>query len=530
MKKRIAGLLLALVLMLIPALSYAELDYETIKTPHIIVIDAGDAEAAHPIYEREADAQLFPASTTKILTAIIALENKSLDDEITVGSEIRGLYELKNGYTPASSLMGLVEGETVTLRDLLHGLLLMSGNEAADAIAVGVAGSIDAFVEMMNAKAQELGMTNSHFKNPNGVQNKEHYATARDMAKLTVYALNNPDFAKIVSTATYEVPANSVRNYPLTLVNSNFLITAEGNPDRANLVYDKAIGVKTGLTTKSGSCLVAAAESDGAKAIVCLYEDDVDDKYDRFINAKAILSDLFENVYTSVSGDELNLTTHFACKIDNAREGDLNENGELEMDTDVSGIRISTLPEQAEALKNDPSAIKAEVKWENSLSAPVYQGQLLGTVNYVYSGRTIYSAELTAPSEVLEVALINAESFTAEDGAAVPSNGLLTTELPAASETAAVTAADGAAKASGLPGFVKYILIGIGALIVLFALIIAILLVRKSIRKKRRREMLRKKRLAEQRAKNAAMRTRTIPQNGQAAHRSSSRDTDYRRR
>ena len=204
-------LLCALLLVLAPSAALAEYNYEGLLTPNIIVIDAGDLAASNPIYERAADTKLYPASTTKILTCIFALENSRMDTQVTDGEEIKGLYELKNGYTENSSLMGLVQGETLSLRDLLYGLMLVSGNEAADAIAVAVGGTIENFVSMMNAKAAELGMSNSHFMNPNGVHSDEHYSTARDMAKLTAYALNNRDFAAIVRTGVYTVPANSVR-------------------------------------------------------------------------------------------------------------------------------------------------------------------------------------------------------------------------------------------------------------------------------------------------------------------------------
>lgn len=141
--------------------------------------------------------KVYPASTTKIMTTIVALENGNLDDEFMVGEEVLGTT-IK--FTSYSSLMGIQPGETLKLRDLVYGLMLVSGNDAGEAIAKHVAGSVDAsFVDLMNQKAASIGMTNTHFSNPHGVHNDNHYTTARDMAKLMAYALKNEDFVKIAS-------------------------------------------------------------------------------------------------------------------------------------------------------------------------------------------------------------------------------------------------------------------------------------------------------------------------------------------
>ena len=271
MKKKCLSCLFAAMLLfaaVIPGIALADFNYDVIGTPHIIVIDASDLSAASPVYERAADEQIYPASTTKMLTCLLALEHSSPDAEVTVGEEIRGFFETKKGYTTGpsgSSLMGLVVGETVTMRDLMYGLMLSSGNDAADAIAVAIGGTIQDFVSMMNEKAAEIGMTGSHFTNPNGVHNDNHYSTARDMAKLAAYAMNNQTFAEIVRTPAYTVPSNSTRQQDLNLINSNFLLTSLGSSNYSSYPYEYCIGIKTGMTPKSGYCLVAAAE----KSVSC---------------------------------------------------------------------------------------------------------------------------------------------------------------------------------------------------------------------------------------------------------------------
>ena len=502
MKKRLFSLILTLVLCFcITAVSLAEGEIspetgiDTTNTPHYIVIDANDVNATSPIYEKAADEQVFPASTTKMLTSIIAIENMPLETEITVGSEILGLFELKHGYTPTSSLMGLKEGETVTLKDLLHGLLLVSGNDAADAIAVAVAGSVDNFVQMMNTKAQELGMTNSHFVNPNGVHNDNHYSTARDMAKLAAYCMQNPTFAAIVATPQYTIPANNVIQEDTVITNSNYLLTAAITPQYSSLPYEYCIGIKTGYTEKSGNCLVAGAEKNGAKAIVCIYEDELGKMSNhRFTLAKEIFEDLFNDVYMTVSGTELNLQNTFTCPISEARPEDLDENGEISITVDTSGLSITGLPDQCNSIKHNPEKITADVEWTDSLKAPIRQGQQLGTVSYKYEGKTIYTVALTSPVDVMEVAVVSGQDSSADS--------LLTNLEPVETSQPATETADKESSSTNPILIIVLVLLGI---IVLFIIVFLV----RSIIKKKKKEKRRKEMLARKRAQQRQNGTRT---------------------
>ena len=487
-KKRLSCLFAAMLLIaaVIPGIALADFNYDTIGTPHIIVIDASDLSASSPVYERAADEQIYPASTTKMLTCLLALENASPDDEVTVGEEIRGFFETKKGYTTGpsgSSLMGLVVGETVTLRDLLYGLMLSSGNDAADAIAVAIGGTIQDFVSMMNARAAELGMSGSHFTNPNGVHNDNHYSTARDMAKLAAYAMNNPTFAEIVRTPSYTVPANSTRKEDLNLINSNFLLTSLGSSNYTSYPYEYCIGIKTGMTTKSGYCLVAAAEKDGAKAIICLYGDPAEgSSMDRFANAKRIFEDLFDTAYVTVSADQLTLENSFSCAVPHARPEDLDEDGLLHLTVDPASFTIKALPQEANAIINGTTPVTADVQWIDSLSAPLHQGQQIGIVNYKLGSKTLYTTVLTSPRDILEVAVISqAESAeTLADGAQVSSNSLLT--APESSPKPA------AKQSSPVSPFVIVLIV----LIVILIIALAIVLIVSSNQKKKRKQARRR--------------------------------------
>ena len=174
LRKRIVSLFslalcLAVLFTAVPAGAEMEFDIESITTKHILLMDA---ETGSVLYEKGGRQRAYPASTTKIMTCILTLEKcKDLNEVVTIGA-----------VTSRGSVMGIKEGEHIKLKDLLYGLMLFSGNDAAEAIANHVAGSKDAFVNMMNEKAQKLGMTEPHFVNPNGLQEEKHYSSAEELA------------------------------------------------------------------------------------------------------------------------------------------------------------------------------------------------------------------------------------------------------------------------------------------------------------------------------------------------------------
>lgn len=208
------------------------------------------ADSGRVLYEKNADEHMLIASTTKIMTAIVVLENCELDDIVEVDSRSAGIE---------GSSMYLEAGESYTVEDLLYGLLLVSGNDAATALALHVAGSMESFAELMNAKAEELGMTESSFRNAHGLDEEGHYSTARDMASLAIYCMQNEDFARIAGTVSHTVGEQ-------TLVNHNRLLRE----------YEGCLGLKTGYTIAAGRTLVTCAERDGAR-YVCVTLNDPDD-------------------------------------------------------------------------------------------------------------------------------------------------------------------------------------------------------------------------------------------------------------
>ena len=206
------------------------------------------------VWEKNANEKLPMASTTKIMTALVALDRLPLDRRVTARAEACGIE---------GSSIYMKVGETFTVEELLYALLLQSANDAATLIALETAGSVEAFAALMNEKAAALGLRDTHFENPHGLDAEGHYTTARDLAALSCAALSVPQFREIVSTVRRTIgEGESAR----TLVNHNRMLTA----------YDGAIGVKTGYTKKSGRCLVSAAERGGV-TLVAVTIDDGDD-------------------------------------------------------------------------------------------------------------------------------------------------------------------------------------------------------------------------------------------------------------
>ena len=212
-----------------------------------IVLDAATGRA---IYEKDADRQSLIASTTKIMTALIVCEQCNVLDRMRIPKEAVGIE---------GSSMYLREGEILTIQELLYGLMLSSGNDAAVALAVYCGGTVEGFAELMNDKARLLGLKNTHFENPNGLDSPGHYSTARDLAVLAAYAMENPIFYKTVSAKTVTVGSRSLRNH------NKLLWQVEG-----------ADGVKTGFTKAAGRILVSSATRNGRR-LICVTLNDPND-------------------------------------------------------------------------------------------------------------------------------------------------------------------------------------------------------------------------------------------------------------
>lgn len=369
----------------------AEYDDSSITSQAAMLIDESTGTV---LYSKNAKEQVAPASTTKIMTASLLMEQIeagaiSLDDVVEVGDEIS---------SARGSMMGLSVGDRVTVEDLLYGMMLNSGNDAALAVAKLVGGTVDDFVDLMNERAQELGMTGTHFSNPHGMDDKSgnHYVTVEDMARLAIYSGQFPLLREIASTSTYTVTAqNDGKTY--TLQNTNKLIYYDPEMDAEDYTYDLATGLKTGNTPNAGYCLVATATSeDGStKLIALIYGDQSEDGVDRWSMAESLLEYGFDNYVTFTAeslAEQCNLTVNVADAASNDEGG-----GVLVAAPDISDEDTQAFT----MLQSDvEEGLQAEVTPVSNLTAPVREGDVVGTAVITVGGETIFSGNILATRDV----------------------------------------------------------------------------------------------------------------------------------
>lgn len=216
-----------------------------------------DAISGNVLFELNADAKMYPASTTKIMSLLVALEYTDIDEIITIPESAADIAK-------DSSLVPVFAGEQMSMRDLLYGLMIRSGNDAANAVAELHSGSVNAFVARMNEKAAQLGMSNTHFTNPHGYHDERHYSSARDLATVTRSGLTDQIFCEIVTCLAYTLPQTTLRG-PLQLSNTYEIF----DPDSPYYI-NGAAGVKSGFTNAAGFCYVGAAQRDGKTLIAVL--------------------------------------------------------------------------------------------------------------------------------------------------------------------------------------------------------------------------------------------------------------------
>lgn len=359
-----------------------------LEVPCLIVVDQNDPAAV--IYEKNADQRCIPGSTMKIMTCILALELcDDLDQEVVVTTQAALLKD-------SNSLMGVIKGETLTVRELLYGLMLMSGNDAALLLAQALGGSTEAFVALMNEKAATLGMTQTHFLNPSGAYKRDQYSTARDMAVLTCYAMQNETFREISSTVRYTIEPNGVRTRTLNMINSNKLISDE--PD-SRLFYEFATGVKTGSTAQGGKCLVASASRNETGVVaVLLGVKEGGSKLDRmtqvYEDAKYIMDLALSEGFLPFTAADLGLNGDLTLPVSGAL------GTTVSLRPSFSNETILLTRAQADKIKANPGLVQIETS-VSFLTAPVSKGDSCAEADYRIHGRTLFAAELIA-NESLE--------------------------------------------------------------------------------------------------------------------------------
>ncbi|HZJ83387.1 MAG TPA: D-alanyl-D-alanine carboxypeptidase family protein [Clostridia bacterium] len=320
-----------------------------------------EVETGRVLYEKNAHEKMPMASTTKIMTAILAIENSNLDDILTISPSASGVE---------GSSLYLAKGEKLTIEQLLYGLMLRSGNDAATALAEHLGESLEGFSDMMNEKAKEIGAKDTNFMNPHGLHHKDHYTTAYDLALISAYAMKNPSFREIVSTQYYKIPWEG-QPWDRVLKNKNALLWD----------YENANGIKTGYTKASRRCLASAAIRNNMQLVSIVL-----DCQPWFQDSSAILDYGFAHykmIKLFSKGDAVG-----SIPVEKGFEERVN----LILNDDL------TIPLTDEELEK----IQIKVKQPTSLMAPVTSHTAVGSINIAVDNNSLISKSLFTSSTIEE--------------------------------------------------------------------------------------------------------------------------------
>ncbi len=324
-----------------------------------------EANTGRVLYAKNPDKAEYPASTTKIMTCLLALENSTGDEIVDVDD--RAVDE-------DGSSVYLKHGDRIKMSELLQGTMLASGNDGADAIAYYIGkGSMEDFVSMMNKRAVELGATNTHFDNPHGLPDPKHYTTAHDLAKIAMHAYQNPTFRKIVSTKEQEIhwetPENQVYDF--------------GSTNRLLWNYDDVTGIKTGYTEAAGGCLVASAERNGINLIAIVLR--TVDSRTRFVEGRALLDYGFKQIKKQVT-ISANDTT-FPVRV---------------YDSNIFEVEVAPANDFSYPVLNneDEADFTYKANLPKFIQAPLKKGDKVGTIDLFYKDQLIGSTDLVLNQDI----------------------------------------------------------------------------------------------------------------------------------
>lgn len=348
--------------------------FSNIKAPNLLLAETNTSRI---LYERASEEKIYPASITKLMTAILVVENCELDEIVTVSEN--AVRSVSSGYVNAN----LQVGEQLTVEDLMYVMLIPSANDAANALAEHVGGSIDSFSTMMNTRARELGCTGSNFTNPSGLHQEKHYTTTKDLYLIAKQAISNSFIKKVIGTTNYTLP--STNKYTKT----KRMFTTTNYMKRKSLskyYCDYCIGGKTGYTGEAKNCVVEFAKKDGIELIAIVMGETGTVKGQKFLDAKEMLEYVFKNYKNNeiISKND----KYEIVKINNGTK-------ETRMLNVVYKDDIEVLQ------KNDNQEEPKQIVEYYDLKAPIEKGTTVGKITYEYKGET-YTTDLVAENNVEE--------------------------------------------------------------------------------------------------------------------------------
>ena len=336
-------------------------------SPSVIVMEASTGTV---LYEKNSEETHYPASITKILTTLIALENSDLNEVVTFSDESIDETE--------GSGIARDYGEQMTMEQCLYAVMLESANECAYAVAEHVAGSMEAFVDMMNEKVKELGCTNTHFANPHGLHDENHYTTCKDMALIAQAAYKNETFRIITGTKIYTIPPTNKHEEETILRNHQEMLV----PYRSTkYVYENCVGGKTGYTDAARSTLVTFAEKDGMNLICVVMNTESPNQWTDTTNLFDYCFDNFQAL--NISENETDYTANAGKK-----SGTLNTNDSF---VELDETAVLVIPKTAEF-----ADAKSVISYNNEVS------NIAGTISYTYAGRDVGSADIKTTGVMIQ--------------------------------------------------------------------------------------------------------------------------------
>ncbi|MCX7779840.1 MAG: D-alanyl-D-alanine carboxypeptidase [Negativicutes bacterium] len=356
LKKTITALVLLVFFLLAPSALAQAAAIDSLSAKSAVVIEASTGKV---LFAKNAEERRYPASTTKLVTLITALEHGNLNDIVTTSA---------NAASTEGSSLWLAAGEQLKMEDMLYGIMLVSGNDATVAVAEHISGSVEKFAKLMTEKAHAIGAVNTNFTNSSGLPDPNHYSTAHDLAKLAAYGYKNPIFAQIVGTKHKIIPWPG-KNHDRELYNENKMLWR----------YEGGNGVKTGYTEAAGRCLVSGASRNGIQLIAVVLDSDY-----MWEDSMALLDYGFSQVKPVTlfhKGDIFKTVRVNNGKTDNVKA--------------VASAAI-TVP----VSEDDKGQFTTVVNTATAVEAPVKAGQKLGTLKVMYKNVEVSSVDLVAVEEV----------------------------------------------------------------------------------------------------------------------------------
>ena len=451
-----------------------------------------DEDSGEALFSKNSRVRMYPASTTKIMTLLLALESDiPLDAQVTIPQEAADIPE-------GSSVIPVKPGDVMSFSDLLYGFMLSSGNDGANAIAVLVDGGIEPFVARMNERAQALGCEGTHYVNAHGYHNSEHYTTAQDLATIAREAMKNPSFREIVAAPRWTMSIQRGGSTVSTEIISRNSLLQSGE----KYYYPDCTGIKTGHHNKAGWCFVGSAERDG-KRVICVVLNCAEEM-SKWYDAARLFEYGFTR-YAPVAASELlekSRERYARAQIEDAAQADP-EGGSLLMNlTDVVGgdqaIQVVSGSEAAMSAALDRVAEGVRVEWQRDLVAPVSEGERMGTLTLNLGDGRQVTAALTASRSV------ESQPVATEAPTAAP------TAQTGGEEAPDIATADGGSASRGSGAWIVALLI---ALLALAVAALAIASHRARLERERRRRRRRVQARAPQR-RSAGAQARTPGKSG----------------